>query len=70
MGLPRIIEDPYLPPGFIAMADREGVTILNSTTGYSFRIPPITMELKMSTEFKRTDTGVTGYILAKFQLGR
>jgi hypothetical protein len=30
----RIVEDPYLPEGFICIQDRNGMSVLNLKTGY------------------------------------
>jgi len=35
----EIVEDPYLPEGFIMMRDREGTTILNTKDGTVIKVP-------------------------------
>ena len=39
LDFPTIAECPYLPPGFVALQDRAGYTVLDCNTGNVIRIP-------------------------------
>jgi hypothetical protein len=35
----KVVECPYMPEGFVALADRTGWVVCNTKTGDTFRIP-------------------------------
>ena len=61
---PQIIECPYMPKDFIAMKDAAGIVVQNVNTGYTFRIPPIKLEIELPREYDLSGDALTAKLLA------
>ena len=71
MIFPKIIECPYMPPGFIAMEDASGIVVGNTATGYVFRLPKIELlpDSGKFDNFRHTENGVAAWdLVMKYRL--
>ena len=56
------LDCPYMPDGWIAMKDKQGVHAIEVSTGYKISFPLLKYSLGISPEFKVDGDKVIGYL--------